>query len=333
MITEYLNAPVAVSISNVQNATLELPDLVICPIRGINASRLVEDGMPLYLVDLIMSDYGVDIDWKSLDGLSSNLSKKESSKNEFNQWLSSHNLDDYKDLLLNYSYNPDEFIHQIYFSDEDLNHVNLNDSKLIVGYTNGVCSVYVTQQTVFWPGLAGGYQLTLKMSQRNIYDNSFTDGWQIGLSKPFEVAPSNYLRIPTNSAVDIEISRIEIHRFPSYIWPKSGILCKDSPDYKASDNCAGLAYSQAIKALCNCTYIRTPKDLKNRKSGDRVCNPIELNICFFNIYPMVKKETSRLQAECLPVCNEINFQSTMTHGEINREAILSKLNLPDTTVS
>lgn len=332
-----MDAPIAISITNVINETLELPDLVICPTRGINASKLIQDRMPSHLVDIVMSGFGVDMKWvyiSSIANTNSSIWDSAESENDFNKWMEMHNFKDFKELVEHYRYQPTEFIHSLYLSQEQLDYggsITNDNFSIMIGYASGICFTYTTNKNVSWPGLAGGYQIILQLPQAKLFDNSYTDGWHIGIVKPLAAAPTSYLKIPGNSAVDIEIFRTEVSRLSSYSWPKTGTLCKNSPHYKTSDSCANQVFAQTVKAVCNCTYMQSPS-AKLTANDSRVCNPIQMVRCANTPATTEQSNSILRQSKCLPVCNEIEFQRTMSHGRINRDKILSSLGIPSTTV-
>lgn len=324
---------------DVKSTFLELPDLVVCPVRGVNASKLKADNLTEYLIDGIMKYFATDVGWLYISG---NENEKDlnftTAAQELSDWMISHKLNDFRDLAIYYGYEPSEFIHSLSLGfDSILNgsHPSWTDSnfKKIIGYANGVCFAYANHHQINWPGIASGYNLVLKLPRQNQFDNSLTDGWNIGFTKPFTTAPTSHVRILPNTIVDIEITRTEIQRFPSYSWPKSGILCKDSKSYSSSDSCANQAYGEAVKSVCGCLYINTPTDPTVNLTNVRFCSTFERGLCGLLNENLISDETIKRQQECLPVCTETIFTAHPSYGAINKSKIIKKYGLNENSVS
>lgn len=308
-----MNSPVAVAIDRQSQDHLHLPGIVVCPVRGLNASRLVHDGLPLHLVDIIMEEFAIPGRWLRL----SNHTNYDLEINnvDLNNFVLNRNFTDFAQLLLYYSYEPEEFIHEL--QNENFNGKMPNYTKIFAGYNGGICFAYESNEMCSWPGMQGGFRMVLKLPPRTKYDRGAEDGWIIGVGSQVITPPTKFDKIPANSAIDIELNEISYERILSMGWPKSGVLCDNDPRHRSTSDCFLAGYSYAIRSVCNCLPFQAPY-LVRRSENDTTCTPVQFNICAQKEINSILEKTQKQQKRCVPVCRETVFETTVSLNSLEK---------------
>lgn len=328
VVSDYVSSPLAVAVEKKTSNALKLPGLFICPLRGLNASKLVHDGLPIYLVDLIMSTFAIPTGWHNLSTNGSwdfDIAEK-----ELNDFVRSKGFKDFAEFLLSYSFEPGEFIEKLgtqsFGNFKQENHF----SKVFGSNEGGICFASQSNASCTWPSMQSGYQLLVKLPPRSSYDKGYIDGWSIGVRTDISNAPNKFFKISPNSAVDIELRIASYRKLYSMSWPKIGQLC--NPDHNNTDDCFNGVYCKSVYLICGCIPYHSPY-LIARNANTTTCNPLQFLKCNTDHNEALSSRTNYKQSQCRPVCEETSYQMSFSEGYLDVNAVKEVNGISDEFVS
>lgn len=304
-----------------------LPEVVLCPLRGLNAAKMIAEQVSPCVVDKIMTSFAVTTGWHKMT-TSCNATTMETNVKAI---MAVKNITDFKDFLLHYSYEVSEFLYEVKLPNETvLNESDISNMfyPIFGGFDAGICWTFTDRGSIVsWPNIGSGYAFFFKIPPRTKYDRHHSDGLMLGVSpKVANSPPNSFVRLAPNSMIDIELSLYKTERLKRLSWPKSGDLCDATEGHISSDDCYISQYLKAVDKYCSCLHYKQSVN-KSFIETQLTCSPMQLDECLKTNSSSIHEYTITNQMKCKPVCRENVYSMTTSYGDYEPSFVKATRNL------
>lgn len=309
-IQDYVNQPTITTTTNVQNASLEIPEVLICFNGGLNMKKMRDKG---FSEEFIINFIG------NMRTETGNVSLLEILHKELMEFLQKHDMN-MRDFYGIFSYacqdiliktNLESFIGKKYCQDV----TNLYSN------TFGKCQLFEKNVPQNYPGIDGGFALDLKVPPDSFYEyypflaaeKSYSNSFSISLDQHFRWITRRWLLAPSNMRTEITL------RTSRYLRLASSNPCDSAENTYSSNTCFHRCYAEAYYKYCNCSLLEY-LDSPDEHNYPHICTSVEPNCTAYDM-----EWAQPCNTQCRRKCKEWVYDSSVSYGALEQKSINSSV--------
>lgn len=294
-IVGFINSPTMTTITTVPNATMAIPDILLCYKGGCNAKKMNQTmGLSEGLIKEFINNF--------MDIISGSTNQNNDAEKEFKNYLKDKQID-IKQFYAEISYRcEDIFEYKSKSGEFALRDPCQNVFQTVVEYyTPCNCFVLKGNDVQTWPSIFGGIRMKLREptgSMHERYPDKITNGYELDFRKKYIAPTLTSLKIPINVVADIALKPTHHKRLMN---------CYGNNEEQNSNDCYRQCFIKYVRKYCNCNLI-ADQTLKN----ETFCTVFEFKKCVRENNNTLIKESSMCSASCQASCDEWEYDFTMS---------------------